>query len=301
MYHLKCVLSSWVSIQVIITQVWSQGVSPPLDVRVDSVVHWSRATDRPDLTYTVQSKTNDGKWQDIDGCVQTKNTTCKKDIRGGCVMVRVWAQQGNKTSEAIEACRHATSCSPVVQLTAQSGLLLVNWRKDESLSAEYGSILQYHVNYSREGEELQYDSISEHPVTLQGLEVGGRYCVQVQYQCYHKPFGTHSRLQCVSIPESERAKHIRTTLISVLIPVFLGAVAIFLIFLFYKHLEKLKQLRPRALQLPEHYEEFFFQDFSQQLFFTNSYSDEHYDTVSSVLDEDDQVDSGPYGTRPQLV
>lgn len=48
--------------------------------------------------------------------------------------------------------------------------------------------------------------VSKSPETLRGLEIGGRYCVQVRYVCYHNPFGTSSPLQCVSIPESGEAQ-----------------------------------------------------------------------------------------------
>ncbi|NP_001347680.1 interferon gamma receptor 2 precursor [Esox lucius] len=294
MFCLKCVLSSWIVFQVI-TQAWSQEVPPPRDVRVDtSGVRWSPYTDRPGVKYTVQSQTDRGEWRDIKGCVKTERTTC--DNVSACLMVRVWAQQGNHRSESVQACTHAMSCSPEVQLTAQAGLLLVTWRKNNNLSEEYADHFQYQVEYGREGEELKGSKRSRSSVMLQNLDVGGKYCVQARYTCYQKAFGIPSPSQCAIIPESESTKRIRISLICVFISVLLGTVAVGLIFLFHKHYEKIKQLHPRPLRLPDHYREFFNGDFNQQLMFptsTSSPTEEHHDTISIVVSEDDQIDSSP--------
>uniref|UniRef100_A0AAZ3RSM8 Interferon/interleukin receptor domain-containing protein n=1 Tax=Oncorhynchus tshawytscha TaxID=74940 RepID=A0AAZ3RSM8_ONCTS len=140
------------------------------------------------------------KWHNISGCVQTELTTC--NIQSGCVMVRVLAQEGNRTSRSVEACRHADSCSPEVQLTSKEGLLMVHMVKNNRLLEDNGDHFEYHVQYGRDGEELK---VSRNVETIERLDVGRRYCVQVRYLCYQKPFGTPSVQHCESIPESGEA------------------------------------------------------------------------------------------------
>uniref|UniRef100_A0A4W5KDY1 Fibronectin type-III domain-containing protein n=1 Tax=Hucho hucho TaxID=62062 RepID=A0A4W5KDY1_9TELE len=201
MLCLKGVFSFWTLCHVL-RQAWSEDeLSPPRDVRVDSAVHWSPATDSPGIKYTVQSWDSDKeKWNNISGCVQTELTTC--NIEYDCVMVQVLAQEGNRTSRSVQACSHADSCHPVVNLTTKEGRLMVHMEKNNRLLENYGGHFEYNVEYGRDGEMLKQEHTSTSPITIQDLDEGRMYCVQVRYFCYSKPFGTPSTRKCVPIAES---------------------------------------------------------------------------------------------------
>uniref|UniRef100_A0A4W5KLY1 Interferon/interleukin receptor domain-containing protein n=1 Tax=Hucho hucho TaxID=62062 RepID=A0A4W5KLY1_9TELE len=202
-------------------------------------------------------------------------------------------QEGNCASGAIRACSHAhpaDSCSPVVQIKPQAGFLIINIGKN-CLWDEHGDHCHYVVNYGREGEKLE-EYVSKSPETLRGLEIGGRYCVQVRYVCYHNPFGTSSPLQCVSIPESERTRHTRIVAISVTLTILLGFLVVGLAFI-YRHHEKIKQFLQPPLQLPDHYREYLLGDFPQQALSitrTTRACEESHDLISIVCCEEDQSD-----------
>ncbi|XP_041699386.2 uncharacterized protein LOC121536175 [Coregonus clupeaformis] len=303
MFCLKGVLSFWTFCQVL-RQAWSEDeLSPPRDVRVDSAaVRWSPATDSPGIKYTVQSRISDGdKWHNVLGCVQTELTTCNEVSGQGCVMVRVWAQEGNRTSRAVQACSHADSCSPVVQLTPGAGLLMVHMEKNRLLE-NYGDHFQYKANYGRAGEKLINRSYFSSSKTIKGLDVGLRYCVQVQYECYNKAFGTPSTQHCVSIPESERTWQTRTVAIGVTLTILLGVLVGGLAFFIYRHHNKIKQFLQPPLRLPDHYFEYLSGVFPQQaLSLQTSACEERHDRISIVCPEEDLSDFclGPDSDREQ--
>ncbi|XP_071210523.1 interleukin-10 receptor subunit beta-like isoform X1 [Salvelinus alpinus] len=302
MLCLKGVLLFWTFCHVL-RQAWSADeLLSPRNVSVDSAVRWSPATDSPGIKYTVQYRTSDSeKWHNISGCVQTELTTCNKLIGLGCVMVQVLAQEGNRTSRSVEACRHADSCSPEVQLTSKEGLLIVNMVKNNRLREDNGDNFKYNVQYGRDGEELKQvqDSTTSH-LTIKDLDVGRRYCVQVRYLCYHKPFGTPSTQHCESIQESEcvlssctertRKKNIVT--ISVTFTLLLGVLVVGLTLFIYRHHKKIKQFLQPPLRLPDHYCEYLSGDFPQQaLSLTTSPCEERHDLISVVCREEDLSDS----------
>ncbi|XP_052348788.1 interleukin-10 receptor subunit beta-like isoform X1 [Oncorhynchus keta] len=290
MLCLNGVLLFW-SLCHVLRQAWSEDeLSSPRDVRVDSAVRWSPAADRPGIKYTVQYRTSDReKWHNISGCVQTELTTC--NIQSGCVMVRVLAQEGNRTSRFVEACRHADSCSPEVQLTSKEGLLMVHMVKNNRLLEDNGDHFQYHVQYGRDGEELKQDLYTSTSLkTIERLDVGRRYCVQVRYLCYQKPFGTPSVQHCESIQESERTQKKKIVAIGVTSTIMLGVLVVGLTLFIYRHHTKIKQFLQPPLRLPDHYCEYLSGVFPQQdLSLTTSPCEERHDLISIVCLEEDLI------------
>ncbi|XP_055733528.1 uncharacterized protein LOC129820693 isoform X2 [Salvelinus fontinalis] len=309
MLCLKGVLLFWTLCHVL-RQAWSEDeLLSPRNVRVDSAVSWSPATDSPGIKYTVQYRTSDSeKWHNISGCVQTELTTCNELFGLGCVMVQVLAQEGNRTSRSGEACSYADSCSPEVQLTSKEGLLIVNMVKNNRLLEDNGKHFQYIVQYGRDGEELNdHDSSTSH-TTIKGLDVGRRYCVQVRYYCYHKPFGAPSTQHCESIQESgcvlpsctERTRKKKIVAISVTLTILLGVLVVGLTLFIYRHHKKIKQFLQPPLRLPDHYCEYLSGDFPQQaLSLTTSPCEERHDLISIVCREEDLSDLIPESDREQ--
>ncbi|XP_014030052.1 interleukin-10 receptor subunit beta-like isoform X1 [Salmo salar] len=294
MLCLKDVLLFWTFCHVL-RQAWSEDeLSSPRDVRVGSAVRWSPATDSPGIKYTVQYWNSDSKkWLNVSGCVQTELTTCNEVSGLGCVMVQVLAQEGNRTSRSVEACSHADSCSPEFQLISKEGLLMVQMVKNNRLREDNAAHFEYNIQYGRDGEEVKQDLYTSTSFkTINGLDVGQRYCVQVRYFCYSKPFGTPSTQHCESIHESERTRKMKIVAIGVTVTILLGVLVVGLTLFIYRHHKKVKQFLQPPLRLPDHYFEYLSGVFPQQaLSITTSPCEERHDLISIVCREEDLSDS----------
>ncbi|KAL0985548.1 hypothetical protein UPYG_G00158470 [Umbra pygmaea] len=297
MFVLKCVFSSWILCEVL-TQALSE-LCPRGDVRLDAGVRWSPSTDRPGVKYTVQYRTcgnGPDKWQNVSECVQTELTTCNAMSGLGFVMVRVRAQDGNR-NESVQNLTPDTamSCSPEVNLKSLPGRLSIHWTRNNELHDDFADHFQYRVSHGREGEQLKINRSSQSSMPLEDLEVGERYCVQVQYECYGNPFGTPSPLQCASFLESEPQWRRKVVVISLVIAGLLFVMVGVVGYLLYKNHEKIKQLiQSPQLRIPEHVNKFLLKDFTQEplpLAGTLSLCEEQHDVISIVLPEDDQSDT----------
>lgn len=251
---------AWI-VTLFIIQVSADEIPPPQDVRVDSVLRWRPATEHPHhVKYTVQYLIfNHLEWQKVPGCVQTELTTC--DIASismhGCVMLRVHALEGGRTSVAVQAYGYGddNTCSPVFTLIPRPGSLTVQMLNN-SLSYAYGDHAEYLINYSRDGHPSQVKK-SLSSVTLVDLVVGERYCVEVQYILYLKPYGPPSRTHCEVIPVSDKDRENKTLVITLPILLALGVLVVGSAFVITRNYEKMKQFLQPPMKLPPHVLKFF--------------------------------------------
>ncbi|XP_069010521.1 interferon gamma receptor 2 [Embiotoca jacksoni] len=226
----------------------------PLDVHVEKgQLRWTPATDEPDVTFKVQYRSsNVKKWSDVPGCGRTSNTSCDfadaaATAEHGCVMLRVRAVRRGVASEEVAACsRHGDSCSPEFSLKAwPPGSLTVLLTRNHSLHRDYADHTQHRVYYGKEGEKPQLygDYISQ--AIINDLEVGQRYCVEVEFVTHRQPVGLSSCAQCEVVLKPGDTSHAGTITVVVfaVVVLFVGVptIAYFIIF----HHGKLKQcLRP---------------------------------------------------------
>ncbi|XP_076119064.1 uncharacterized protein LOC143100018 isoform X1 [Alosa pseudoharengus] len=196
---------------------------PPYDVDLErnkALLKW-RSSDSHNSTYTVQYQIGreDGVWHDLPGCVNTPEKQCDfsamaTHLYGATLQVRT--QRHNVSSPWQQSkqevgCVHTGSCSPEVVAMASPGYLSVQMdreRSDQSLQYEHAH-LSYRVLYGREGGNMKvFCEGCVSAVRVEPLAVGERYCVQVRYLLYSKPYGSPSDPVCRLIPHSEREKEL---------------------------------------------------------------------------------------------
>lgn len=229
-------------------QVLSRAVlSPPQDIHVEQwQVKWTPATDDQRVKHTVQfSRFDTDEWLNVSGCVGISSDSCdataiKEKDELGCVKLRVWAAIGRLRSSAVEACsRHGDSCTPELSLTALPGSLTVHLNRNHSLAQEYADNAWHRVYYGKEGEPLEDYEDDVSSVTINGLEVGQRYCMKMQYIYMNHPVGLPSCPQCELIPEP---KPVQTgVIVAVVIVVLLTSSSVLILYVFIFHYEKIKQ------------------------------------------------------------
>ncbi|XP_034741092.1 interferon gamma receptor 2 isoform X2 [Etheostoma cragini] len=261
--------------------------APPQNIHVSNwLLTWTPSTEEGDPTYTVQySSFSSGVWTNVPSCVHMSSNSCnvtstKAEGEHGCVMLRVQAERGGRTSTSVKACsRHGDSCTPDFSLTPRSGSLTVNLSSNHSLALEYAAHAKHRVYYGKEGEPLLKYKDAVASVTISELQEGQRYCVQVQYLYFRNPVGLATCTQCELIPESK--KEGQTVIIAVVLIVVLvcliPGVAYFLIF----KTERIKQCLQPSYNLPEN---FLPEPFSEHhlSIYSSSPTEECWDVISSI-------------------
>ncbi|XP_031725891.1 interferon gamma receptor 2 [Anarrhichthys ocellatus] len=269
--------------------------APPQNVHVDNwLLTWPPAPEDGNVTYTVQYSSFDSAvWTDVPACVHISSNSCsvistKAKGKHGCVMLRVQAERRGLTSRPVKACsRHGDSCTPDFSLTAgaKPGSLTVLLRRNHSLAQEHGDHARHRVYYGKEGEPRQeyVDAVSS--VTIPALQVGQRYCAEVQYLYFSTPVGLGACAQCELIPEAgEDSK--QSEIIAAVVPV---VVVLFILipvgayFLIFQRGTIKQWLRP-PYQIPE---DFLLDRFPENLpVSSSSPTEEHCLVITSFSPEE---------------
>ncbi|XP_054470845.1 interferon gamma receptor 2 [Anoplopoma fimbria] len=262
--------------------------APPRYVHVDNwLLTWPLTTEEGNVTFTVQyERLQSDVWTNVPACVHISLNSCnitstKAEDKHGCVMLRVQAERRGLTSTSVEACsKHGHSCTPEIRLIVGPGSLTVHLNRNHSLVREYGDHAKHRVYYGKEGEPRQYaDALAS--VTLRELQGGQRYCAEVQFLRFEKPFGPATCTQCVMLQSSENPKSqiVAAVLPVVFLLILIPVTAYFLIF----QRERIK----RWLQPPYHIpDDFFLEPFSENHFYSSSPTDEQYHVISSISQEE---------------
>uniref|UniRef100_A0A671XSZ6 Uncharacterized LOC115588048 n=2 Tax=Sparus aurata TaxID=8175 RepID=A0A671XSZ6_SPAAU len=181
--------------------------APPQDIHVDNwLLKWTPGTEDTDVTYTVNEK-----WINVPACEKISSTSCdvtslKAVDELGCVKLRIQAERRGLKSSQVEACsNHNDSCTPVVDLTAQPGSLMVHLSSDNDLAKEHADHAKHRVYLGKEGEKLKLFKDSVASVPINGLQEGERYCVKVQYIYLGYPVGLPSCTKCELIPKTSKS------------------------------------------------------------------------------------------------
>ncbi|MCI4378057.1 hypothetical protein PGIGA_G00211350 [Pangasianodon gigas] len=247
----------------------SSGLSPPQRVKVkSSVLTWNGTKDFTNITYVVQYSTTSNDWRDVySGTQQQFNfTAAAEDFYG--TRFRVQSKRGNQTSAWVMSklvqCAHLHTCAPIIELKVETDRVHL-WMKhrDQSLEEKEGGHISFKPLYwkrnSTNKEEL--NATSTHLV-LEDLESGQEYCFQVEYLLFHKPHGKPSREICKVIPETSKQRNLRVIMLGVLTVAGLAILGCCLYFV-YTHYKRIKALLQPPLDIPDHFEEFFFSEFPQ--------------------------------------
>lgn len=234
---------------------------PPQNVQVEKgQLTWTPG--EPDVTYTVNYRRfNSDKWEALPACIRTPFHSCNISAIGprdtndlpenSCVTLRVQAERRGLRSEGVNACsRYGDVCTPPLSILTRPGSLTVFLNNDHELAKEYARNAKHRIYFGREGESpLQKydDTIASR--TIEDLEEGQRYCVQVAYTVYGELVEPRSCIQCEVIPASE---HVNRTLM--IVGLLVGIVVIIFLALGYLgffQTEKIKRcLEPYKYEIP---------------------------------------------------
>ncbi|XP_026067160.1 interferon gamma receptor 2 [Carassius auratus] len=246
-------------------------LNPPQDVRiVRSNLQWKRPADDDDsVLYSLQYKPGHNTGDEWYSVTSHNGTQLRFQITPefyGAVF-RVRAEQGINVSEWQYSdsvnCANANFCVPLLKLSVKPEMVLVTMaHMDESLEKEDGEHVEFNLSYWKvnNGGYLKPESVitkSKNEPIFQ-LESGQKYCFQVQYLLYEKPYGNVSNQICAIIPETPETIKSRHLLFSIFASFLVTAMCGVCIFLLFKHHKKAKQLlQPLRLEIPHHYQEFF--------------------------------------------
>lgn len=230
-------------------------VSPleaPRTVEVEAgVLRWTPVGD--DFTYSVESRRFlELSWSELAQCPRTALDRCDvamvmREAELGCVGLRVRAQRGRESSEAVEACSVSRdTCTPQVNLSASPSSITVRLPRSHPLEKKYGRSANHWVcSWSLDQPKPKctetYSSLSL-PLTEQ--DAGRTYCVTVQYRLYvQKLVGLPHCPVCVEVP-LVKFKHTAAILGTVL-PLLALALGSGLAYVLIFHRKKVKKwLRP---------------------------------------------------------
>ncbi|XP_068185276.1 uncharacterized protein [Antennarius striatus] len=291
-------------LQFIVTVLSEAPLAPPQDIHVDGwLMTWTPPPqETTTVTYTVQySSTESNVWVDVPSCVQIPDRKCdvvstRGEDEHDCVMLRVRAERRGLRSVPAEACsRHGDRCTPDVSLTARPGYLTVHLSSNHSLAQEYADHAKHRVYYGREGEPLRMFKEDVSSVTIDGLEVGQRYCVKVQYVRYSQPVGLPSCPRCELIPDSAGFPGHTWIIPTVVVLVLLATLSVGITCVLAFHCGRIKRwLRETRYHIPEDY---FLESFpdSRCPVAVSGPCEEHYDVISFIALRE------PTETREQLL
>ncbi|XP_028851135.1 interferon gamma receptor 2 [Denticeps clupeoides] len=259
-------------------------------------------------------------WKNVPGCVSPSDGLriscegflphCKCDfsglqeeLYGAWMRVLVQGEMGNNTTLWTEAdqqvqCIHYGSCVPEMILTPGPDSLTVEIKnRDSTLWKEYNGFLRYQVYYGREGGVMEVCHEQCHctetgecgsPTVIPGLIMGERYCVQVQYLVYHKPYSNRSEVVCELIPETPAARELRIAVPLVAVFSALLSLSIGCFCLIIKNHKKVKHCLRPSFALPDHFYQFFSKEFSQEDMTSSSPAyHQPYEVISTVEELDE--------------
>ncbi|XP_017297554.1 interferon gamma receptor 2 isoform X2 [Kryptolebias marmoratus] len=229
--------------------------APPTRVLVNgSQLTWSPGSEDADVTYSVDYRRfGSNSWNAVPECRSTPLPSCSPvsfRLRYDCHELRVRAERAGLKSEPVQACSsHGDLCSPQVHLKAGPGSLTVGLSNNHSLFQEYAAHAKHRVYYGEEGEQLERHEDSESSAFFKGLDVGRRFCVQVQFLKYEKPFGRASCVQCDIIPPSGEST--QKVLIVAVVVIVLVVLIVGIFYIFICKYKKIKQLLRPPCSIPE--------------------------------------------------
>lgn len=236
---------------------------PPQNVQVEKgQLTWTPG--EPGVTYTVNYRRfNSDKWEALPACIQTPFHSCNISAIGpsdtndlpenSCVMLRVQAERRGLRSEGVKACsRDGDVCTPPLSILTRPGSLTIHLSADHELAKEHADNAKHRIYFGKEGEsplKMYADTIAS--TTIEKLEEGQRYCVQVAYTVLGKPVEPRSCIQCEIIPISE---HVNRTpmIVGLLVSIVVLAIIILALgYLGFFQTEKIKRcLEPYKYEIP---------------------------------------------------
>ncbi|XP_030284179.1 uncharacterized protein LOC115588110 [Sparus aurata] len=234
--------------------------APPQDIHVDNwLLKWTPGTEDTDVTYTVKYSSFDSeKWINVPACEKISSTSCdvtslKAVDELGCVKLRIQAERRGLKSSQVEACsNHNDSCTPVVDLTAQPGSLMVHLSSDNDLAKEHADHAKHRVYLGKEGEKLKLFKDSVASVPINGLQEGERYCVKVQYIYLGYPVGLPSCTKCELIPKTKHELNQAEISVAVVVPVACVVIlGLLMAYVLIFHFKKIKRLMQPPCKIPE--------------------------------------------------
>ncbi|XP_060785113.1 interferon gamma receptor 2 [Neoarius graeffei] len=271
----------------------SSKLPPPQHVKVESsVLTWIYGKVQVNVTYAVQYNTTLTDWRDVySGTQQQFNfTATAEDFYGKRFRVR--SERENQTSDwelsELVQCAHLHTCAPILEVKVETDMVRLRVKhRDQSLREKKGGHLSLQLLYWKrnhtndELQELPMDSTH----IIEDLDSGEEYCFQVEYLVFYKPHGKPSPEICEVIPETSKERNIRVVIIGVLTVAGLAVLGVCLYFL-YVHHKRIKALLQPPLDIPEHFEEFLFSDFSRlpASYHPGSQATESYEFVCSVVE-----------------
>ncbi|KAK2850396.1 hypothetical protein Q7C36_009179 [Tachysurus vachellii] len=238
-----------------------------------SVLSWNHPKDYTNITYAVQYNTTLSEWHEVyRGTQHQFNFSAKADDFYG-KRFRVRSERGNQTSAWVTSklvqCVHIHTCAPLIELKVETDKVHL-WMKhrDESLKKEKGGHIEFRLLYwkrngSNNKEELWKPFVNSVHLILDDLESREEYCFQAEYWYLNKPYGQPSREICTVILETSFRRNLRVIMLGLLT---IGALAFLggCLYFVHKHHKRIKALFQPPLDIPAHYEEFFFTEFPER-------------------------------------
>ncbi|XP_051543363.1 uncharacterized protein LOC127434575 isoform X2 [Myxocyprinus asiaticus] len=248
----------------------------PPDVRiVESELQWKSAND-DGVLYSVQYKRGSNpanEWHNVSSHTGTKLKTLYITAELYGAVFRVRAEKENRTSEWQNSkpvkCVNIQYCVPLINLTVKPGVAHLQMEHmDQSLVKELGTEIAFNISYWKVANgghsEVQFFVTNGKSQHFPNLESGQKYCFQVQYLRYSKPYGNTSNQRCAIIPETAEEAKRRVLLSSILSTVFVLAMCGVCIFALFKNYKKFKPVFQPPLEIADHYREFLTGEFPQQ-------------------------------------
>ncbi|XP_058248936.1 interferon gamma receptor 2 isoform X2 [Hemibagrus wyckioides] len=243
----------------------SSELSPQKVEVQSSVLSWNLPKDYTNITYAVQCNVTLSDWRDVyRGNQQQFNFSAEaEDFYGKRFRVR--SERDEQTSAWVMSklvqCAHLHTCAPVIELKVETDKVHL-WMKhrDESLKKEKGGHLKFIPLYwKRNSTDNKESFVKSDHIVLEDLDSGEEYCFQVKYLYFTEAFGKPSREICTVIPESSKQRNLRIILLGVLTVSVFTSLGGFLYF-GHKYYKRIKALFRPPLDIPEHFEEFFFSE-----------------------------------------
>ncbi|XP_051981264.1 uncharacterized protein LOC127642854 [Xyrauchen texanus] len=252
----------------------------PPDIRlVGSELQWTSAND-DSVLYSVQYKRGSqvfgnpaDDWHNVTSHIGTKLKTLYITAELYGAVFRVRAEKENRTSEwqnsKPDTCVNIQYCVPLINLTVKPGVAHLQMEHiDQSWVKEHGPVIAFNISYWKVANggpsEVEFFVTNGKSQHFPNLDSGQKYCFQVQYLMYSKPYGNASNQRCAIIPKTAEEAKRRVFLSSILITVIVLAMCGVCIFALFKKYKQLKLVFRPPLEIPDHYREFLTGELPQQ-------------------------------------
>lgn len=251
-------------------------VKPPPDVKiVGSQLQWKSPDDK-NVLYYVQYKHNSDpadEWHNVSSYNGTSLKTFEITTEFYGAIFRVRAEKDSHTSawqiSKPVQCMNLNICIPLMTVNVKPGMTFLNMsHMDQSLKKEHGGHIAFNVSFWKvvngRHSEVVFRVTHDKTLSFNDLESGQKYCFQVQYSLYDKPYGNTSEQQCVNIPERPEEAEKRVLLTTIISTVLVLTICGCCIFALFKNHKKFKQILKPPMSIPVHFREFLTQEFPQQ-------------------------------------